>query len=355
LSAPGIEPAFPFVLGAFACFAALTAWLTRAHRAQPPPELYIALDIVFITILCSLSGGADSEVRRAFYLPMVAAIFVPVRVTLLVTVLAVGGYLLAALAGDEQAPGRIAAFAISLAWFGATATLLSGVRARRSAALRDANAMRTRLVAETLDAADRERERISEELHQDAVQELTLAIQDLDEVRHGRPERVEDVHVALTRSLDSLRHAITELHPVVLEHGGLQSALTSLGTRVSTRAGFDCKVDVDPAVPHVHDRLILALATELLQNAAKHAQATTTTVRVVGVEDGVLLEVADDGVGVPPGAPDDALDEGHIGLASCATRTSAVGGTFTIGAGPEGGAVVSALLPCPAFASGISA
>jgi len=81
----------------------------------------------------------------------------------------------------------------------------------------------------------------------------------------------------------------------------------------------------------VRDPLVLSLARELLRNAAKHARASRVAVAVRGAADGVVLEVTDDGVGIPEGRLQEALAQGHVGVASSRERAEAIGGSFRVG------------------------
>lgn len=61
--------------------------------------------------------------------------------------------------------------------------------------------------------------------------------------------------------------------------------------------------------------------------------------------DELLLEVADDGAGIPEGRLRSALREGHIGLASSIQRVEAVGGSLTLSPAPGGGTSAAVRLP----------
>ena len=67
-------------------------------------------------------------------------------------------------------------------------------------------------------------------------------------------------------------------------------------------------------------------------------------VSVQRTADAILLEVADDGAGIPDGRLGAALHEGHIGLASSIQRVEAVGGTLTLSP-PAGGLAAAVMLP----------
>jgi two-component system NarL family sensor kinase len=60
---------------------------------------------------------------------------------------------------------------------------------------------------------------------------------------------------------------------------------------------------------------------------------------------GVMLEIADDGRGMDPSRPREALAAGHIGLASVVQRVEAAGGEFKLDTSPGKGTTVRVSLP----------
>jgi len=210
--------------------------------------------------------------------------------------------------------------------------------------------LRGRLVAENLEAEERVRQRISEQLHDGALQDLLAARQDLVEAATAqgdemRTEMLGYAREGVERAVKLLREAVHALHPVVLQHGGLEAAMQAAADQAARQGGFRAAVVVEPEATGLRDELVMSLARELLNNAAKHAQAHTVRVHVVRDDGAVRLEVVDDGVGLDPRAVENAPLNGHIGLASLAQRIEAVGGTLTLGRGDRGGTTVVARLP----------
>ena len=204
---------------------------------------------------------------------------------------------------------------------------------------------RRRLVAQALEAEDTTRRRISEALHDEAVQNLLAARQDLEDARAGDPASLDRLEEAIDRTLKQLRESVADLHPVALQHGGLVHALRTVARAKEESAGFRCAVRVAPTAVGPHDQLVLSLARELLVNAAKHSHATEVAV-VVDTEPGhVVMAVTDNGIGIPAGRREQALAEGHIGLASSAERVRAIGGTFEVRSESGGGTTVRVALP----------
>jgi two-component system NarL family sensor kinase len=138
---------------------------------------------------------------------------------------------------------------------------------------------------------------------------------------------------------------VFNLHPVVLEHAGLASAIRAVADHQARRGGFTCEIEVEDDATGVHDELVLSLARELLTNAAKHAAAKEVTVSVAREDSWITLTVEDDGKGFEPGRREAALREGHVGLASSTERVEALAGQFEVDSKPGEGTRARAVLP----------
>jgi two-component system, NarL family, sensor kinase len=213
--------------------------------------------------------------------------------------------------------------------------------ARAEAELED----RKQFVAQVMGAEDRARRRIAQLIHDDALQSLLAANQELQEAAPGRIG-VTRAHEVVSATIQHLREAMISLHPVTLERGGLEQALGAIARQAERQGGFVVSTEVSPQALERNDELVLAVARELLSNAARHSGAERVSLAVLpGEEAGtVVVEVTDDGRGFEPGRPREALLEGHIGLASVAQRAEAHGGEFELLSEPGGGTRARALL-----------
>jgi two-component system, NarL family, sensor kinase len=211
---------------------------------------------------------------------------------------------------------------------------------------------RRELVAQLLGAEEQTRREVAEALHDDALQSLLAAHQELIEAAPGRVG-VTRAHDVISVAIDRLREAVTALHPVTREQGGLEAALRAVAAQAERRSGFSCTVQVDPDAIGLHDDLILSVARELLTNAVKHASADQVSVSVSrgpGGEPatpGVVLEVRDDGQGTEEVSLEQAVRAGHVGLASVTQRLEAIGGTFALDSTPGEGSSARAWFPAP--------
>jgi two-component system NarL family sensor kinase len=199
-------------------------------------------------------------------------------------------------------------------------------------------------VAQVMDAEDRARRRIAQLIHDDALQSLLAANQELIEAAPGRAG-VTRAHEVVSGSIENLREALLALHPVTLERGGLEQALGAVTRQAERQGGFGVEMQIDPAALGNHDELVLALARELLANAVHHSKADAVTVTLASDDGTVRLEVTDDGRGMDTERPREALASGHIGLASVIQRVEAAGGRFELDSQPGEGTTARAVLP----------
>ncbi len=222
--------------------------------------------------------------------------------------------------------------------------LAEGIERRRAADdIAELAAARGRLVAQALDAEERARRSMSESLHDGALQDILAAGHDLWAL--GDAPGVEHARGLLRDVVARLRAVMVALHPTVLAYGGLEAALRAVAAQQAASGGFEVAVEVDPAAVGRHDELLLSVARELLTNAARHARASRVELTLRAEPGFVVLEVVDDGAGMPPDRARAALAEGRIGLAIGVERVAAVGGTLAVRPRPGGGAAAQAELP----------
>jgi signal transduction histidine kinase len=202
------------------------------------------------------------------------------------------------------------------------------------------------LLAQVMEAGDRDRLEIAQQLHDESLQSLLAAHQDLLEAAPGRAG-VTRAHEIVAGAIDRLREAVVALHPVTLERAGLAQALSAVAREAERQGGFRSELEIDEAAAGEHAALLLACARELLTNVARHAGADL--VRVSVRRDGLdtVLEVVDNGRGIEPGQAERALDQGHIGLASVVQRLEAVGGELELEGRPGAGTTARARVPPP--------
>lgn len=205
---------------------------------------------------------------------------------------------------------------------------------------------RTRLLEEVISLEKRERQSLSERLHDGALQYVLVARHDMEDVRDGSVEGMDRVDFALAESSRLLRDVVRELHPEVLARSGLKAAITALADGIAARTSIAVHLDADGWPDDLRtdaDHLLYSAAREFSTNAIKHAHAHNLRFRLAHNGSRAELRIADDGVGIPPDRLAQSVEDGHIGFASICTKVLATGGEFAVTGAP--GTVISMTVP----------
>ena len=201
-------------------------------------------------------------------------------------------------------------------------------------ALADAfNAMLERLEQErrrsaraALAAQEEERLRIAREIHDQIGQTLTaLTIQAERAADMKVVERVTLEHIATTASqgLDDVRRIGRELRPEALDDLGLGNALITLCRRMGASSTVRVTHALEPQLPTLApeaELVIYRIGQEAITNALRHAGATSVHLSLATRDDAVVLEISDDGRGMP-----DTIDANTTGLAGMRERALLIG------------------------------
>jgi signal transduction histidine kinase len=200
--------------------------------------------------------------------------------------------------------------------------------------------------ARVLVAADDARRRIERDLHDGAQQQLVALAFHLRAALATVPPEWSELSAELSSVADGLAGLQDELqriargvHPAVLAKGGLGPALSVLVRRAPM--SVELHVRVEGRLPERVELAAYYVVSEMLTNAAKHAQASVVQV-VVEVQGGRLhLSVRDDGVG----GADPARGSGLVGVKD---RVEALDGMTSVHSPLGAGTSVKVELPLEA-------
>lgn len=339
-----------------ACYAlAAVVWLLIVLRAPVGSWAgwaWTAVDIVALLALCVASGAATAQLLPVFFVLPAAVAFQyrPGLTAALGTCTAAGFYLVwlfyAVRDDTVDLPGVVYLYVGLLLWLTAATTALSAALVHRSATAAALLDVRRRLLAESMDAEERERRRLAEDLHDGPLQTILAARMDLEEALERTPDpSVAATEAALRETAAQLRSTVTHLHPQILEQLGLTTALRELAEASARRAGYALNLDLDEVGRPACQSLLHRTAREVLANVDRHAAARTVDVALTRAADAIELVLADDGSGFDPAVLLDRVGQGHIGLASAALRVESVGGTFEVVSEPGAGTRVVVRVP----------
>ena len=181
-------------------------------------------------------------------------------------------------------------------------------------------------------ATEAERARVAADIHDDALQELTLLVRRLDAAGD-----TEGADLARTVS-DRLRAICGDLRLPILDDLGVGPALDWLVLRIERLAGGEVRLErADGTRPPPDVELaFFRVAQEALSNAVKHGRPPIV-VRYRSGDGAASLSIDDAGGGISPDAGDRAEREGHFGLLNMQQRAEGIGAILDVRRWPTGG------------------
>jgi len=207
------------------------------------------------------------------------------------------------------------------------------------------------LLGQSILAQEKERRRISLELHDTVAQRFVGAcysLQALEGQGSGKQGKgLKEVRDSLALGLKELRWAIESLQPPVLE-GGLVEALRRFGRAFCSETGLHFSLEVKGEPPRLSPLLEASayrVAQEALTNVYKHAHATSVQMRVSFDGQGLTLKIGDDGQGFDPQQVLAQDGPSHLGLSGMRERAQALGGKVEVLSRPGEGTQVVLHLP----------
>ncbi len=185
-------------------------------------------------------------------------------------------------------------------------------------------------------ATEAERARVAADIHDDALQELTLLVRKLDAA--GDTESAEMARIVAER----LRAICGDLRLPILDDLGVGPALDWLVLRIERLAGGEVRLErADGTRPPPDVELaFFRVAQEALANAVKHGRPPIV-VRYRATDHGASLSVDDAGPGIAADAGPAAEQAGHFGLLNMAQRAEQIGAILDIRTWPGGGTHVA--------------
>ncbi len=197
-----------------------------------------------------------------------------------------------------------------------------------------------------------ERRRIGRELHDSTAQLLLAARLGL-----GALERQGGLSPTALRLLDDVRQAVSGaqseirnfsfvLHPPGLQEQGLERCVRAFAAGFARRTGLNVSVKVARGfgrLPYASEAALYRVVQEALMNVYRHAMAANAYIRLRRMDEGAVLEVEDDGIGLPSGGVDRAAQ--GVGVSGMKARLLQLHGGLELLAGAKRGLKLRAVIP----------
>lgn len=187
---------------------------------------------------------------------------------------------------------------------------------------------------------ERERNRISYDLHDGVAAMIGAAKMSLEAIPHleeeKKVEQFNRVKNILERSHTDIRHIAHNLLPIVLEKEGLIEATKKYVSEINETAIINITFSDQNSGVNKHSKqlqlMLFRVIQELVNNIIKHSQAQNAHITFSDFQNGILIEVTDDGIGY-----NENESRGKQGLYSISQRIKSIGGNFRIVRKNQGG------------------
>lgn len=200
---------------------------------------------------------------------------------------------------------------------------------------------RNRLEEETviriLAAQDTEKERIARDVHDTLGQNLTSASMQMQSLKSLVADDEKEIHSSIDAALKSINDAIAEsrgisrsLMPQTVKKFGLESGIESVIMTLNDKSETQYELESNLEFTRFEQSKELALfriAQESINNILKYAKATLVEIKLILVENLLLMQIDDNGVGFDLDAVE---NQKGIGLDSIRTRAKSIGAKLEI-------------------------
>jgi signal transduction histidine kinase len=164
---------------------------------------------------------------------------------------------------------------------------------------------------------------------------------------------LDDLNAFTDEALQEIRTTSYLLHPPLLDEAGIASAVQWFVEGFSRRSGIQVRCEIAESLqrpPRNYELVLFRVLQESLTNVHRHSGASATTVRLNVSADHFVLEIADNGTGIPEECINRFHEAGQgtgVGLVGMRERVNELGGHLEIHSNPAG-TTVSVTLPATA-------
>jgi two-component system sensor histidine kinase UhpB len=201
------------------------------------------------------------------------------------------------------------------------------------------------------EAEEHERQRITQELHDQVGQNLTALGINLGMLRNQVSDRLTyEIEFRLGDSIRLLedigkriRDLMADLRPSELDDYGLMAAVRWYSDQFSKRTKLSIIVHGEERIPRLPSEVeinLFRITQEVLTNVAKHAKASRIHIHLDAVDGNTRLTIIDNGIGFDPVGFKHAGERSGWGLLNIRERAFAIGGKLIVESEPGKGTKV---------------
>lgn len=201
--------------------------------------------------------------------------------------------------------------------------------------VRRARKIRSVFSQKLIEQIDKERSRISKDLHDDIGQSLAVVKSKLNLFTTGKISKIDGVDLEIGDILEQTRVLSHQLHPTALEKIGLERALHSIIEKTQSGTDIICSLEFDIDGKPINTETssqIYRIIQECISNTIKHAHASALKVLIERRSGELIIQYRDNGIGIT-----DSQNKYGLGLLTIRERTAIIGGRLELKTGHKKG------------------
>lgn len=183
---------------------------------------------------------------------------------------------------------------------------------------------------------------ISEEIHDNIGQVLSLAKLNLNTLPNSHEPKIQDTKNLVSKAINDLRNLSHSLHGDIIAELGLQESIANELKIIENTKAFETALNITGTVFKLNpqkEMVLFRIVQEALNNCIKYSGAKKIMVTIHYQPQLFSLLIADDGTGF------DATQNIGIGLKSMHSRAGLIGGKFNLQSTTGEGTVITIELP----------
>ena len=183
---------------------------------------------------------------------------------------------------------------------------------------------------------------ISEEIHDNVGQILSLAKLNLNTLDNTADKKIQDTKNLVSKAINDLRNLSRSIHGDRIAQLGLQQSVEDELNILQNSGQFTTALKINGnnyKLEPQKEMVLFRIVQEALNNAVKYSKAKNITVQLNYQPQLFSLAISDDGIGFNAAAL--PTNKTGIGLTSMQNRAALIGGVFTITSAAGNGTVIN--------------
>jgi PAS domain S-box-containing protein len=217
----------------------------------------------------------------------------------------------------------------------------------------DRISLEEKIAATTMETEDRERTRISKEIHDGLQQTLSLSAMMFDNMNQSTAldqdskKQLQEGINHLNRAMEECREIAHRLMPVSITDFGLllsiENLVRDMNNSGSIEVSFITNMTDSNRLKLTTETSLFRIVQEALNNINKHASAKACSIQLLKIGEKIQLTIEDDGIGFDPKG--ELRDVAKLGLKNMENRATSMSGQFIMESKLNGGSLIICRIP----------